>query len=190
MGLEGLGDLMRPRCFKSTDAFQQRLLVCCCFSGMHGPASQDRARIVLDWRMRMVRSQSTRKAQMKTILMLIVGLMLAGCGSMENHVRNDGVASTSRPPLPDPKEPFQSRLRLCGDISRRHSVASVAFTATYRSFLAETALGPCIPRLSNLPPVSPLYVPLFQTASDSSVHEAQALSECHIFGVATYLRLL
>ncbi len=25
---------------------------------------------------------------MKTILMLIVGLMLAGCGSMENHVRN------------------------------------------------------------------------------------------------------
>jgi hypothetical protein len=25
---------------------------------------------------------------MKTILMLIVGLMLAGCKSMENHVRN------------------------------------------------------------------------------------------------------
>ena len=25
---------------------------------------------------------------MKTILMLIVGLMFAGCGSMENHVRN------------------------------------------------------------------------------------------------------
>ena len=25
---------------------------------------------------------------MKTILMLIVGLMLAGCGSMENDVRN------------------------------------------------------------------------------------------------------
>jgi hypothetical protein len=25
---------------------------------------------------------------MKTILMLIVGSMLAGCGSMENHVRN------------------------------------------------------------------------------------------------------
>ena len=40
MGLEGLGDLMRPRCFKSRDAFQQRLLVCCCFSGMHCPASQ------------------------------------------------------------------------------------------------------------------------------------------------------
>jgi len=39
---------------------------------------------------------------MKTILMLIVGLMLAGCGSMENHVRNDGVASTSQLPLPDP----------------------------------------------------------------------------------------
>jgi hypothetical protein len=34
---------------------------------------------------------------MKTILMLIVGLMLAGCGSMENHVRNHGVASTSDP---------------------------------------------------------------------------------------------
>jgi uncharacterized protein YceK len=25
---------------------------------------------------------------MKTILVLTVGLMLAGCGSMENHVRN------------------------------------------------------------------------------------------------------
>ena len=36
----------------------------------------------------MIRPQSTSKAQMKTILMLIVGLMLAGCGSMENHVRN------------------------------------------------------------------------------------------------------
>jgi hypothetical protein len=33
--------------------------------------------------------------------MLIVGLMLAGCGSMENHVRNHGVASTSRFALPD-----------------------------------------------------------------------------------------
>jgi hypothetical protein len=38
---------------------------------------------------------------MKTILMLIVGLMLAGCGSMENHVRNHPVASTSRAALPD-----------------------------------------------------------------------------------------
>jgi hypothetical protein len=28
------------------------------------------------------------KTQMKTIQMLIVGLMLTGCGSMENHVRN------------------------------------------------------------------------------------------------------
>jgi uncharacterized protein YceK len=36
----------------------------------------------------MIRPVSTRKAQMKTILMLMVGLMLAGCGSMENHVRN------------------------------------------------------------------------------------------------------
>jgi uncharacterized protein YceK len=41
------------------------------------------------------------KGQMKVILMLIVGLLLAGCGSMENHVRNHGVASTSRPPLQD-----------------------------------------------------------------------------------------
>jgi uncharacterized protein YceK len=29
-----------------------------------------------------------KERQMKTILRLIVGLMLAGCGSMENHVRN------------------------------------------------------------------------------------------------------
>jgi uncharacterized lipoprotein YmbA len=35
---------------------------------------------------------------MKTILMLIVGLMLAGCGSMENHVRNVNLPA----PLPDP----------------------------------------------------------------------------------------
>jgi uncharacterized protein YcfL len=49
----------------------------------------------------MIRPQSTSKAQMKTILMLIVGLMLAGCGSMENHVRNHAVASTSRLALPD-----------------------------------------------------------------------------------------
>jgi hypothetical protein len=40
---------------------------------------------------------------MKTILMLTVGLMLAGCGSMENHVRNHGGASTSQfAELPDP----------------------------------------------------------------------------------------
>jgi hypothetical protein len=38
---------------------------------------------------------------MKTILMLIVGLMLASCGSMEDHVRNHGVASTSRLALQD-----------------------------------------------------------------------------------------
>jgi hypothetical protein len=55
--------------------------------------------LVAGWQM--MRPQSTRKAQMKTILMLIVGLMLAGCGSMENRVRNHGVASTSRPALPD-----------------------------------------------------------------------------------------
>jgi len=34
------------------------------------------------------------KAQMKTILMLIVGLMLAGCGSMGNHVRNRDAVDT------------------------------------------------------------------------------------------------
>src|SRR5882724_13565896 len=44
----------------------------------------------------MIRPQSTRKAQMKTILMLIVGLMLAGCGSMENHVRNRDAVDRNR----------------------------------------------------------------------------------------------
>jgi len=40
---------------------------------------------------------------MKTILMLALGLMLAGCGSMENHVQNHGVASRSQfAELPDP----------------------------------------------------------------------------------------
>jgi uncharacterized protein YceK len=33
---------------------------------------------------------------MKTILMLIVGLMLAGCGSMENHVRNRDAVDRNR----------------------------------------------------------------------------------------------
>jgi hypothetical protein len=55
--------------------------------------------LIAAWQM--IRAQSTRKVQMKTILMLIVGLMLAGCGSMESRVRNHGVASTSRPALPD-----------------------------------------------------------------------------------------
>jgi hypothetical protein len=55
--------------------------------------------LIAEWQM--IRPQSTRKAQMKTILMLIVGLMLAGCGSMGNHVRNHRVASTSRSVLPD-----------------------------------------------------------------------------------------
>jgi len=48
--------------------------------------------LIAEWRM--IRPQSTRKAQMKTILMLIVGLMLAGCGSMENHVRNRNAVDT------------------------------------------------------------------------------------------------
>src|SRR5438094_10660481 len=42
--------------------------------------------LIAGWQM--IWPQSTGKAQMKTILTLIVGLMLAGCGSMENHVRN------------------------------------------------------------------------------------------------------
>jgi len=33
---------------------------------------------------------------MKTILMLIVGLMLAGCGSMENHAHNRDVVGHHR----------------------------------------------------------------------------------------------
>jgi starvation-inducible outer membrane lipoprotein len=45
-----------------------------------------RGLLIAEWRM--IQPQSTRKSQMKTILMLIIGLMLAGCGSTENHVRN------------------------------------------------------------------------------------------------------
>jgi hypothetical protein len=48
--------------------------------------------LIAGWQM--IRRQSTGKAQMKTILMLIVGLMLAGCGSMENHVRNRDAVDT------------------------------------------------------------------------------------------------
>jgi uncharacterized protein YceK len=44
----------------------------------------------------MIRPQSTSKAQMKTILMLIVGLMLAGCGSTENHVRDRDAVDRNR----------------------------------------------------------------------------------------------
>jgi hypothetical protein len=39
---------------------------------------------------------------MKTILMLIVRLMLAGCGSMENHGRNHDFPPTSAGPLAGP----------------------------------------------------------------------------------------
>jgi len=42
--------------------------------------------LIAEWQV--IRPQSTGKAQMKTVLMLIIGLMLAGCGSMENQVRN------------------------------------------------------------------------------------------------------
>jgi hypothetical protein len=61
--------------------------------------SRQNAFLIAEWQM--IRPQSTGKAQMKTILMLIVGLMLAGCGSTENHVRKHGVASTSGPALQD-----------------------------------------------------------------------------------------
>jgi uncharacterized protein YceK len=37
---------------------------------------------------RRLRQAQQGKGQMKTILMLIVALMLAGCGSTEHHVRN------------------------------------------------------------------------------------------------------
>ena len=50
--------------------------------------------LIAEWRM--IRPQSTRKAQMKTILMLIVGLMLAGCGSTGNHVRNRDAVDRNR----------------------------------------------------------------------------------------------
>jgi len=36
------------------------------------------------------------KGQMKIILMLIVGLMLAGCESTENHVRNRDAVDRNR----------------------------------------------------------------------------------------------
>ncbi|HEY2680964.1 MAG TPA: hypothetical protein VGI59_06545 [Candidatus Udaeobacter sp.] len=50
--------------------------------------------LIAEWVM--IRPQSTPKAQMKTLLMLIVGLMLAGCGSMENHVRNRDAVDHNR----------------------------------------------------------------------------------------------
>jgi hypothetical protein len=43
-----------------------------------------------------IRPQSAKKAQMKTILILIVGLMLAGCGSTGNHVRNRDAVDRNR----------------------------------------------------------------------------------------------
>ena len=35
-------------------------------------------------------------------MLTVVGLMLAGCGSTENHVSNGGAASTSAEPLAGP----------------------------------------------------------------------------------------
>jgi hypothetical protein len=48
--------------------------------------------LIVGWRM--IRPQATRKAQMGTIPMLIVKVMLAGCGSMENHIRNRDAVDT------------------------------------------------------------------------------------------------
>jgi hypothetical protein len=45
----------------------------------------------------MMRPQSTRKAQMKTILMLIVGLMLARCGSMETMFKTMALPQSPGP---------------------------------------------------------------------------------------------
>ena len=62
-----------------------------------------RSRIVFDCRT--VNDAATIKdSTMKTILTLMVGLILAGCGSTENHVRNHGVgaASTSAGPSAGP----------------------------------------------------------------------------------------
>jgi hypothetical protein len=50
--------------------------------------------LIAGWRM--IQPQSTSKAQMKTILMLIVGLMLAGCGSTGNHVRDRDAVDRNR----------------------------------------------------------------------------------------------
>ena len=55
---------------------------------------------------RMVKDAATIKdSTMKTILMLIVGLMFAGCGSMENHVRTDGLRPAPAGPLEGPAPP-------------------------------------------------------------------------------------
>jgi len=51
-----------------------------------------RSFLIAGWQM--IWPQSTGKAQMKTILMLIVGLMLAGCGSMEKHSHNRNAVDT------------------------------------------------------------------------------------------------
>ena len=62
--------------------------------------NRDRPRIVFDCRM-LNDAATIRDSTMKTILMLAVGLILAGCGLTENHVRNRGVgaASTSAGPV-------------------------------------------------------------------------------------------
>ena len=51
---------------------------------------------VFDCRMTEDLATSIRTAEMKTILMLIVGLVLAGCGSMEHHVHNGDAAGRNR----------------------------------------------------------------------------------------------
>jgi uncharacterized protein YceK len=60
---------------------------------------------------------------MKTILMLTVGLMLTGCGSMENHGRNNGFPATSAGPLAGPGDRIAGGddMRLPLTINSRHS---------------------------------------------------------------------
>jgi hypothetical protein len=45
----------------------------------------------------MIRPQSTSKAQMKTILMLIVGLMLAGGESLSSYETKETTTTTTKP---------------------------------------------------------------------------------------------
>ena len=69
--------------------------------------------------------------------MLIVGLMLAGCGSMENHVRNHGVASTSRPAL-------QDRARIVFDCRMADDATSMSSTIPAHVYEVRAAPDLCL----------------------------------------------
>jgi hypothetical protein len=78
---------------------QRRSARISCSGNDHCPtrfAAQTLATTVKRFGAAIIRPQSTRKAQMKTILMLIVGLMLTGCGSTGNHVRNRDAVDRNR----------------------------------------------------------------------------------------------